>query len=95
MSENHPRGVVAAVVLVAPEERTATASITSLARSAGSAASPIVGGVLLQGSLLVLGLPFVVAGALKATYDLTLGRVFRRVGTARVREVTRRGECPS
>jgi hypothetical protein len=83
------------MALVAPEERTATASITSLARSAGSAASPIVGGVLLQGSLLVLGLPFAVAGALKATYDLTLGGIFARVDTARVREETGRGECPS
>ena len=50
-------------------------------RSAGSATSPVVGGVLLQGSLLVLGLPFVVAGALKAAYDLTLWVIFRRVDT--------------
>src|SRR5438270_8831332 len=65
------------MTLVAPEERTAAASVTSLARSAGSATSPILGGLLLQGSLLVLGLPFVVAGALKAAYDLTLWAVFR------------------
>ena len=55
----------------------AAASVTSLARSVGSAASPVAGGALLQGSLLVLWLPFVVAGALKATDDLTLGGVFR------------------
>jgi MFS family permease len=67
------------MALVAPEERTAAASVTSLARSAGSAASPVVGGALLQGPLLVLGLPFVVAGALKAAYDLTLWVIFRRV----------------
>jgi MFS family permease len=67
------------MALVAPGEQTAAASITSLARSAGSAASPIVSGMLLQGPLLVLGLPFVAAGALKAAYDLTLWRLFRRV----------------
>jgi MFS family permease len=65
--------------LVAPEERTAAASITSLARSVGSATSPVFSGLLLQGSLLVLGLPFILAGALKAVYDLTLWMVFRRV----------------
>ena len=74
------------MALVAPEERTAAASVTSLARSAGSAASPVVGGALLQGSLLVLGLPFVVAGALKAAYDLTLWVIFRRVDTVAVEE---------
>jgi MFS family permease len=83
------------MALVAPEERTAAASVTSLARSAGSAASPIVGGALLQGPLLVLGLPFVVAGALKAAYDLTLWVLFRRVDSAGVREETGRGEYPS
>jgi MFS family permease len=65
--------------LVAPEERTAAASVTSLARSAGSATSPIVGGLLLQGPLLALGLPFVLAAGIKVAYDLTLWAVFRRV----------------
>ena len=74
------------MALVPPEERTAAASVTSLARSAGSATSPIVGGALLQGSLLVVGLPFVVAGALKAAYDLTLWVLFRRVDTMAVEE---------
>jgi MFS family permease len=74
------------MALVAPEERTAAASVTSLARSAGSATSPLFGGLLLQGPLLALGLPFVVAGAIKAAYDLTLWAVFRRVDSAEVRE---------
>jgi MFS family permease len=65
--------------LVAPEERTAAASVTSLARSAGSAASPVVSGALLSGTLLTLGLPFVIAGALKSLYDLSLWRLFRHV----------------
>jgi MFS family permease len=67
------------MALVEPEERTAAASVTSLARSVGSATSPVFSGLLLQGPLLVLGLPFVLAGALKAAYDLTLWSVFRRV----------------
>jgi MFS family permease len=67
------------MALVEPEERTAVASVTSLARSVGSSTSPVFSGLLLQGPLLVLGLPFVLAGALKAAYDLTLWFVFRRV----------------
>ncbi len=67
------------MALVAPEERTAAASVTSLARSAGSAVSPVISGALLQGALLTLGLPFLVAGAMKSVYDLTLWRFFRHV----------------
>jgi MFS family permease len=67
------------MALVAPEERTAAASVTSLARSIGSATSPVFSGLLLQGPLLVLGLPFILAGTLKAVYDLTLWSIFRHV----------------
>ncbi len=74
------------MALVAPEERTAAASVTSLARSVGSATSPIFSGLLLQGPLLVLGLPFILAGTLKAAYDLTLWSIFRHV---RLHEETR------
>jgi MFS family permease len=67
------------MALVDPQERTAAASVTSLARSVGSATSPVFSGLLLQGPLLVFGLPFILAGVLKAAYDLTLWSVFRRV----------------
>jgi len=67
------------MALVDPEERTAAASVTSLARSLGSATSPVFSGLLLQGPLLVFGLPFILAGALKAGYDLTWWAVLRRV----------------
>ncbi len=50
-----------------------------LERSTGSATSPVFSGLLLQGPALALGLPFIIAGALKAAYDLTLWAVFRRV----------------
>jgi len=67
------------MALVAPEVRTATASVTSLARSAGSATSPVFSGLLLQGPLLLLGLPFILAGTLKSAYDLSLWTQFRKV----------------
>src|SRR5260221_1558513 len=67
------------MALVDPQERTAAASVTSLARSVGSATSPVFSGLLLEGPLLVLGLPFILAGVLKAAYDLTLWSIFRRV----------------
>ena len=67
------------MALVAPETRTATASVTSLARSGGSAISPVVSGLLLQGPGLALGLPLVMAGAIKVVYDLSLWIIFRRV----------------
>jgi MFS family permease len=67
------------MALVAPEERTAAASVTSLARSAGAATSPVLAGALLQGPLLALGLPFALAGVLKAAQDLGLWATFRRI----------------
>lgn len=67
------------MALVDPSERTAAASVTSLARSAGSAVSPALAGALLQGPLLVLGLPLLLAGGLKVVYDLSLWAVFHRV----------------
>jgi hypothetical protein len=67
------------MALVTPQERTAAASATSVARSAGAAASPALAGTLLRGSLLTLGATFLVAGALKAIYDLALWAIFRHV----------------
>jgi len=86
------------MALVAPEERTAAASVTSLARSVGSSTSPVVSGLLLQGPLLVLGLPFILAGMLKSAYDCSLWMVFRHVHLeeeqrAPTQEPVRPGEC--
>jgi MFS family permease len=67
------------MALVEPQERTAAASVTSLARSLGSAISPVFSGLLLQGPLLVLGLPFILAGSLKSAYDCSLWMLFRHV----------------
>ena len=67
------------MALTPPEERTAAASVTSLARSAGSSVSPIIAGALLSGALVALGLPLLIGGGLKALYDLALWSVFRHV----------------
>jgi hypothetical protein len=67
------------MALVERDERTPAASVTSLARSAGSSTSPVIGGLLLQGPLLAVGLPFILAGTVKSVYDVTLWRIFRRV----------------
>lgn len=67
------------MTLVAPEERTAAASVTTLARSIALSVSPLLAGALLTGPALVLGLPFLCAGSLKVIYDLSLYRVFRKV----------------
>ncbi|MEP6610087.1 MAG: MFS transporter, partial [Burkholderiaceae bacterium] len=65
------------MAIVAPEERPAAASITSVPRSLAAAASPALAGYLLSFS--VLGWPLIVAGAIKIVYDLLLLAVFRRV----------------
>jgi MFS family permease len=67
------------MAVVAPEERTAAASVTSLARSAGSSSSPILSGIFLQPALLTLGLPFLIAGGLKVVQDVGLWLVFHKV----------------
>ena len=74
-----PTRQVYTMALVAPEERTASASVTSLARSAGSSVSPALTGALLQPMFLLLGLPFLLSGGLKIAYDLALWAIFRRV----------------
>jgi MFS family permease len=65
------------MAVVAPEERTSAAAVTSLARSAGSSTSPVFAGLLLQGPF--LGLPFLIAGALKVVQDIGLWLTFHNV----------------
>jgi MFS family permease len=62
--------------VVAPDERPAAASISAVSRSLASAASPVIGGALLVGSS--FGWPLVIAGGLKAAYDLLLLALFGR-----------------
>jgi predicted MFS family arabinose efflux permease len=64
------------MAVVAPDERSAAAGITGIARTTGAAISPMLAGPLLAVPALA-GLPFVIAGSLKIQYDLLLYRSFR------------------
>jgi MFS family permease len=63
------------MAVVDPAERTATAGITSLARSGAQSAGPLVAGAVL--APLGLGAPLIACGILKITYDLLLWGAFR------------------
>jgi MFS family permease len=65
------------MAIVAPSERAAAASVTSVPRSLASALSPLLAGYLLGAS--TFGWPLVIGGALKIVYDLLLLTTFRRV----------------
>lgn len=63
------------MAVVDPDERTATAGITALARSAGQALGPGLAGVLLIP--LGVGVPLIACGVVKTVYDLGLYAGFR------------------
>ena len=65
------------MAVVRPEERPATASITSVPRSLASALSPLLAGYLLGVS--TFGWPLLFGGSLKAAYDILLLLRFRHV----------------
>jgi predicted MFS family arabinose efflux permease len=62
--------------LVDPDERTAAAAYTNTARYATRPLGPVLAGVAQQ---VALGLPFVIAGGVKAAYDVAIWSWFRRV----------------
>jgi MFS family permease len=62
--------------VVAPDERSAAAGVTGMARTTGAALSPMLAGPLLAIPALA-GLPFILAGSLKVLYDLLLYRSFK------------------
>ncbi len=64
------------MAVVDPDERSAAAGVTGIARSIGAAISPLVAAPLIGGVALA-GLPFVLAGGLKIVYDVLLYRGFR------------------
>jgi len=63
------------MAIVEPDERSAAAGVTGIARSLGVAASPLIAGPLFI-SAAVAGSPFVIAGGLKILYDVLLYRRF-------------------
>ena len=68
------------MAVVAPDERSAAAGVTGIARSLGVSASPLLAGPLYLNAALAWA-PFVVAGGLKIVYDLALYRAFVRLRT--------------
>lgn len=64
------------MAVVAPDERSAAAGITGIARTTGAALSPVLAGALLALPALA-SLPFFLAGGLKILYDLLLYRSFQ------------------
>ncbi|MCW5593072.1 MAG: MFS transporter [Burkholderiales bacterium] len=65
------------MAVVKPAERLAASGATNLVRSVGWAAAPMFAGALMQSA--GLGVPLVIAGAAKISYDFLLWREFRRV----------------
>ena len=66
------------MAVVAPDERSAAAGVTGVARTIGASLSPILTGAFLSNPAF-LGLPFIFSGALKIIYDLALYFNFRSV----------------
>ncbi len=66
------------MAIVAPDERSAAAGVTGIARSLGVAVAPVIAGPLFATAALASA-PFLIAGGLKVVYDLLLYRSFRRL----------------
>ncbi len=79
------------MAVVDPDERTATAGITNVARTTASAIAPTLAGMAFGAA--ALGLPFFVAGGLKIVYDGLIYATFRNVRPPEERPLlrTRRG----
>jgi MFS family permease len=66
------------MAVVDPDERSAAAGVTGIARTTGAAVSPLISGPLIASAGLA-GIPFILAGGLKIVYDVALWRAFRTV----------------
>ena len=65
------------MAVVSPPERAAAASVTNVPRSLASALPPLAAGWMLDHS--TFGWPLIIAGTLKATYDVLLLSMFRNI----------------
>ncbi|QDU25847.1 Major Facilitator Superfamily protein [Anatilimnocola aggregata] len=63
------------MAVVNPDERSAAAGVTAVARSIGASISPLLATIFI-GSAAMMSLPFFVAGGLKIVYDVLLYRAF-------------------
>jgi MFS family permease len=66
------------MAIVRPEERSAAAGVTGVARTTGAAFAPTFAGTLFSHPSLI-GVPFYLAGACKIVYDLLLYRAARKL----------------
>lgn len=64
------------MAVVEPNERSAAAGVTGIARTTGASISPALSAPLIASAGLA-GAPFVIAGTLKIVYDLALWRAFK------------------
>jgi MFS family permease len=76
------------MAVVDPDERTATAGITNVARSAAKAAAPTFAGMAINAA--ALGLPFFISGGLKILYDILIYFNFRNVHPPEEAEIKRK-----
>jgi predicted MFS family arabinose efflux permease len=83
-----------AMAVVSPDERTATAGITNVARTTTSAIAPALAGAAFAGG--AFSLPFFIAGALKIVYDGLMYVTFRKVTPPEetARRARREGQRP-
>ncbi len=66
------------MAVVDPDERSAAAGVTGIARSLGASISPLIAAPLM-GVASLAGLPFLLAGGLKICYDVALYRAFKSI----------------
>ena len=66
------------MAVVDPDERSAAAGITGIARSIGASVSPALSGLLIANPVL-FSAPLFLAGGLKIVYDISLYRMFQKV----------------
>jgi hypothetical protein len=66
------------VAVVSPDERSAAAGVTGVARSVGASLSPVLATALI-GVPSLAGVPFFLAGGVKILYDVLLYRSFAAV----------------
>jgi MFS family permease len=66
------------MAVVSPDERSAAAGITGIARTTGASLSPVLTGPLLASAAL-MNMPFFLSGGLKIIYDLLLFRSFKAI----------------
>ena len=71
------------MAVVRPDERSAAAGVTGVARSVGASISPMIATILV-GSAGWMSVPFFLAGGLKIVYDLLLYRAFSSSKTEEV-----------